>query len=267
MAATTPVRGSDEDEIPTRQPRILTIDIETAPNLAYVWGLFNENVPLARLIESTQVMCFAAKWYDQKSVQFFSQFEHSHETMIKEAYNLIDEADYIVGYNSKRFDYAHLSREFLLSGMSPPSPSTQIDLLQVVRQRFKFTSNKLDHVSQQLGIGTKIHKAVDFELWTGCMNNDPASWKIMERYNRQDVVLTEKLFDRLKPWFGSLLNVGLFTGVEGSCTKCGSLNTQKRGPRAKGKKLVQQWACMEPECGAWFTDDRALAKVTTAGII
>ena len=30
------------------QVRILTLDIENAPNLAHVWSLFNQNVSLAR---------------------------------------------------------------------------------------------------------------------------------------------------------------------------------------------------------------------------
>lgn len=260
-----PIRGSEEDEIPTRQPKLLTIDIETSPNLAYVWSLWDENIPLARLIESTDILCFAAKWYGTNKVEFYSQRDHGKETMVKEAHTLIDEADYLIHYNGKRFDYPHLCREFLLAKLPPPSPTTHIDLLQVVRQRFKFASNKLDHVAKELGVGTKVHKSVDFDLWTGCMNDDPKAWEIMERYNKQDVRLTEKVFDELRGWLGSLINIGLFTGKEGTCTGCGSDHTQKRGPRYKGKKLVQQWVCMD--CGQWWTDDRALAKVTTAGII
>ncbi len=52
--------------------KILTIDIETSPNLAHVWGLWNQNVGLPQLLEPTQMISFAAKWYETKSVQFYS---------------------------------------------------------------------------------------------------------------------------------------------------------------------------------------------------
>lgn len=261
------LRGSEDDTIPTQKsgPKILTIDIETSPSLAYVWKIWDENIGINQLVDVTETLCFSAKWYGQKKTMFFSSYEHGPETMVKEAYELIDQADIIIHWNGKRFDMPHLSREFLLAQMTPPSPVQQIDLMQVVRQRFKFTSNKLDFVAQQLGVGSKIHKGVDFTLWKGCMDGDPEAWKTMEKYNRQDVVITEKVFDKIKPWLGGLMNVGLFTGDSFACNICGSESLQRRGFKYKKKTIVQQYACMD--CGAWATDDRALAKTTTSGII
>ncbi len=248
----------------TDGPRILTIDIETSPNLAHVWRIFQENVGISQILEASEVLCFAAKWYDEKQVMFYSQPEHTQETMIKTAYDLIDEADVVVHYNGKRFDVPHLSREFLLAGMTPPSPIRQIDLLQIVRQRFKFTSNKLDYVAQQLGLGKKTSHT-GHELWLGCINGDPNAWRLMEKYNKQDVRLTEKVFDRLKPWLGNQMNVGLYTGSEFACPTCGSANVQKRGTKVRAKSTVQQYACMD--CGAWSTDGVSLTKTTLSGII
>jgi hypothetical protein len=263
---TVALRGSADDTLPVspQGPKILTIDIETSPNLAYVWGLFNENIPLQRLVESSEMLCFAAKWEHERKIMFFSRAQHGTETMIKEAYRLIDEADVLVHYYGKRFDYPYLCREFLLAGMSPPSPTQQIDLLtDVIRKKFKFTSNKLDHIAKELGVGEKIHKAVDFELWVGCMRGDPAAWATMERYNKQDVRITEQVFYKVKPWLGGLMNVGLYTGGVG-CVVCGSANIQRRGFKYKSKTVVQQYACMD--CGAWSTDNKALAKTELVGI-
>ena len=36
--------------------KILLLDTETSPNTAFVWGLFNENIPLARLIDTSEVL-------------------------------------------------------------------------------------------------------------------------------------------------------------------------------------------------------------------
>lgn len=246
-------------------PRILTVDIETSPSLAYIWRLFDENIGISQIVDSTEMLCFAAKWYGEKKVHYFSQYEHGQETMVKEIYDMMDEADIVVHFNGKRFDVPHINREILLANMTPPSPIRQIDLLQVVRQRFKFTSNKLDYVVQQLGLGAKMHKGVDFSLWKGCLDNDPDAWRIMEKYNKQDVVVTEKLFDRIKPWLGNLAHVGLYTGVEHCCNICGSENLQKRGFKYSGSSVFQQYVCND--CGAWSQGNKRVAKTDTKGII
>ncbi len=44
------------------------------------------------------------------------------------------------------------------------------------------------------------------------MNKDPAAWKVMEKYNKQDVLLLEKVYDRLLPWIKSHPNHHLFNG-------------------------------------------------------
>ena len=92
---------------------LLTIDIETSPNLAHVWGIWQQNVGLPQLLESTEVLCWAAKWYDSDKVMFSSSFADSKETMVKKIWELLNEADVVVHYNGIKFDIPHLNREFL----------------------------------------------------------------------------------------------------------------------------------------------------------
>ncbi|MCX8455345.1 ribonuclease H-like domain-containing protein [Paenarthrobacter ureafaciens] len=180
-----------------KQVRILTLDIENAPNLAHVWSLFNQNVSLAQLQEVATVISVAAKWYGDKEVLFYSDRHNGHAEMIQAVHALVSEADLIVGYNSAGFDMKHLNREFILAGLNPPAPYKNVDLLQTIRKQFKFASGKLDHVAQQLGLGKKTSHA-GHELWVRCMAGDPKAWDTMRKYNKQDVVLTEKLYDRLR---------------------------------------------------------------------
>jgi len=41
--------------------KILTFDIETGPNIAYVWRLFKENIPLERFIETEKTLNISSK--------------------------------------------------------------------------------------------------------------------------------------------------------------------------------------------------------------
>jgi uncharacterized protein YprB with RNaseH-like and TPR domain len=188
--------------------KLLCLDVETAPNLAHVWGLFDQNVGLNQLAAVSEIICFAAKWHGTKRVEFYSNHHDGHDEMIRQAYRLVDEADAIITYNGRAFDMKHLRREFVLAGLTPPSPHKDIDLLQTVRAQFKFASGKLEHVASQLGIGHKL-KHQGFELWLGCLRGEPKAWATMKRYNVQDVLLTERLYDRLLPWIPNHPHRGL----------------------------------------------------------
>ena len=78
------------------KPRILVIDIETAPASGYIWKLFDVNVSLSQLIDTSKVICFAAKWVGDKKVIFHSNQEDTHKKMIKKAWDLFNEADKVV---------------------------------------------------------------------------------------------------------------------------------------------------------------------------
>lgn len=227
-------------------PKILTIDIETAPAIVYSFGLHNQNHSIDQIIQSPYMLCFAAKWHDEDEVMFFRG-----EGMVVEAHRLLDEADVVVHFNGNSFDVPHLNREMWLLGLPPYSPFQPIDLLKVFRKQFRFISNKLDHLVQEAGLGHKLHHS-GFTLWKQVMDGDPEAWKLFEEYNKTDVVLTEKLYDGTLPWIPSHPNVLLYTddpsGI--ACTYCGSLDYQMRGPRRLATGIYQQYQCNK--CGAWF---------------
>lgn len=239
--------------------RTLVVDIETSPNLAHVWGLWDQNVSLSQLRETGQVISFAAKWLDSRKIEYRSDFHDGHDVMVRRAHELFDEADAIVHYNGTRFDVPHLHREFLLAGLAPPSPHKDIDLLRTVRARFKFVSNKLDHVSQQLGLGGKVQHT-GHDLWVRCMAGDPKAWATFKMYNVQDVALTEALYLRLLPWITGHPHRGLIDGVPGqSCGKCGGAHLTKRGFDFTATGRYQRLQCQG--CGAWSREGKRLAGV------
>lgn len=230
------------------EPKILCIDIETAPHLAYVWNLYDEPVNIERLEESGRVLCFGAKWLGEKRIKFFSEPDDGHDGMVLAAHELLDEADAVMHYNGARFDVPHLNREFVEAGLTPPSPYQQIDLYAVVKRRFKFPSNKLEYVSRALGLEGKV-KHEGFELWRKCLEGDAAAWRRMERYNRRDVKLLEDLYRVLLPWVPNLVNRHLYD-AKGGCPACGSQRTESRGYYRTKVSRYRNLHCTE--CGTWW---------------
>jgi len=223
------------------EPKILVIDIETSPASGYIWKLFDVNVSLSQLIDTSKVICFAAKWVGEKKVTFASNQEDTHKAMIKKAWDLFNEADAVIGYNSKNFDCKILNKEFILAGFPPPAPYKHIDLLHTMKNKFKFMSNKLDHVSQELGIGKKTsHQG--FELWQACMNDDVNAWKLMKKYNINDVKLTEELYEKVKGWLKTTFNFNEHS-EEMVCPNCGSHNVTKNGTYKSPTRAYQKYVC------------------------
>lgn len=223
--------------------KILHLDIETAPNKVYCWGLWNQNVSINQIVEPGYTMCWAAKWDDNREVMFDSLFKSPEIDMLMKMWQLLDEADAVVHYNGEKFDIPTLNREFIRYGLAPPSPYHHIDLLRVVKKRFKFPSNKLDYVAQTLGLGAKTQHS-GMELWKGCMDNDPKSWKIMERYNKQDVRLLPKLYRELLPWIKNHPNHALYeTSDRPVCPNCGSKKVKKNGTETTLTMKYQRYKC------------------------
>ena len=92
--------------------KILLLDIETAPNTAYVWGLWKQNISISQIVDSSSMLCWAAKWLDSPEVMF-SSILMGKKGMLKEIHKLLDQADAVVHYNGSRFDIPTLNKEFL----------------------------------------------------------------------------------------------------------------------------------------------------------
>ncbi len=245
-------------------PRILTIDIETSPNMAHVWSLWNVNVGLNQLLESGEVICFAAKWYGEKKVHYYSNYHDGHEAMVLAAHELLSQADIVVHYNGKRFDIPHLNREFLEAGLEPPAPYVQVDLYQTAKSKFRFPSNKLDYIAQTLNIGAKTSHA-GHQLWLDCLAGSKTAWKTMKQYNIHDVELTERLYVKLHPWIQPHPNVNLYRDVlEEGCPSCGSAELRREGTAKTTVGVYQRYQCRD--CGKWSRGKHNLGSVDVRGI-
>ena len=83
-------------EVLGQPPKVLTLDIETSPHLAWSFSLWNTTISPDMIVEPSRVLCFAAKWLTGSKVMLFSEWEHGHDEMIRQAHRLIDECDILV---------------------------------------------------------------------------------------------------------------------------------------------------------------------------
>jgi len=242
--------------------KILLLDIETAPNLAYVWGLWDQNIGTNQIADSSYVLCWAAKWLGEKEIMFDSVEKSGTKPMLKGIHALLGEADAVVHYNGVKFDIPTLNKEFLVNKMAPPAPYKQVDLFRVSKGAFRFQSNKLDYVSKSLGHGQKV-KHAGFQLWVDCMAGDKKAWKKMEEYNKGDVKILEKVYYDFRPWIRNHPNLGIYDDKR-VCPHCGNTRLQSRGTYPTREGSYVKYQCVGKNgCGAWSRGKVRLSKSQT----
>jgi DNA polymerase elongation subunit (family B) len=239
---------------PDYKKKILLFDIETAPNLAYVWGKWEQDVIAFK--EHWYMISFAWKWLGEKETyvvalpdfKTYKKDKTSDEELCKKLWDLFNEADILIGHNGDSFDIKKSNARFLKWGLEPPHPYKTVDTLKIARRNFKLDSNKLDDLGDYFKLGRKVHTG-GFNLWLGCLSGDVDSWALMKKYNRQDVILLEKVYYKLRGWDKSAPNLNLIYGGIFNCPKCGSNHVNKQGFNRSKVAIYQSYHCMN--CGGW----------------
>ena len=241
----------------TDGPKVLSWDIETAPNAAQVWGIWKQNIGVKQIISDWWVLCWAAKWLgsdeimSDAGINYKTAFKRDMEDDSRTCasiWNLLDEADWVVTHHGNRFDIPKMNSRFLFHGMDPPSPFRSIDTCQIAKQIFGFTSNKLEYIADHLGVGKKIDTG-GFGLWARCLQRDPQAWDDMVTYCRRDVELLERVYLKMRPWSKSHPNWGLYVenADDPMCPKCGGA-VNRKGFEYTTVGRYQRYKCKA--CGA-----------------
>jgi hypothetical protein len=240
-------------------PKILTLDIETAPIQASVWRLFKENIGINQIEQDWYVLSWAAKWYHEDGVMYEDKSDswntEDDSELLKEIWRLLDEADIIITQNGKRFDEKKLNARFLLNDMKPPSSYRHIDTLEIAKRHFGFSSNKLEYMTDKLCKKYKKLKHKNypgFELWKFCLKGDGLAWKEMQDYNINDVLSLEELYTILRPWYKAHPNLNLYYSDNEVRCKCGSTNFEHNGYHYTNLSKFNRFQCVD--CGGEVRD-------------
>lgn len=238
-----------------RKLNILYLDIETAPNLGFTWGTYEQDV--IDFVRPWYILSIAWAWNDAPvevlALPDFASYKPeglnsltaNHDgPLCRHIAKLLNKADIVVAQNGKAFDVKKINTRFFIHQIDPPAPYVVIDTLLEARKKFAFNSFKLDHMVKQLGEGEKI-KHRGFEMWLGCMNGVMTDWADMKRYNKHDVVILRRLYKRELTWMNrhpAMHSTG--------CPKCRSKLVKPNGFVITLAGKFQRYKCMA--CRSWL---------------
>jgi len=248
-------------------PKILILDIETAPMEARVWGLFNQNISLESVLKHTAIISWAAKWRGSDKVMYFDNRNKKDARDDKELcegiHSLMQEADVIIWHNGDKFDKGKLYYRFAVHKLPEPGLYKSIDTLKIAKSKFYFDSNKLAHLTK---LFCKKHVKLDHrkfpgnELWNQCLAGNLEAWKEMEDYNKVDVLALEELyFDHLAAYDTQSVNFSVYSTDFTFRCNCGSDDIRPIKGKfyvTKSKSKFQIYRCSR--CGKLHRDSKNL---------
>ena len=242
-----------------KTPKIYLLDIETSPILGYTWGTWEQNV--LKVLEPFKIIsCSWKELHSQETVvkglcdyKGYKKNVVDDEKLVREIWDVLDKADICIAHHGDKFDFKKLFARFVFYGLGAPSYFKTIDTKKVASKYFAFDGNSLNALGQFFGEGKK-HETGGFETWVRCMAGDAEAWNLMKEYNRQDVILLEKVYLRLRPFITNHPDLNIITGNGKSkltCGTCLSTNVQKRGFSLTRTGSKQRFQCRD--CHAWGT--------------
>ena len=229
--------------------KTLILDIETAPSLAYVWSFWKQNVG-HEMVEDYggYIMSCALKWLGDTEVTYLENRDDDDKDIVEKICKFLDEADFVVAHNGKKFDIPFIKARAAINGIQPPSPFKVIDTLIIAKKEMSFKRNTLQFLAEALDVEIRKFdhaKYPGFKLWKACMEQEDDAWLEMKKYNILDVEVLEQVYLRLRPWYSQHPNVT--TGDDPLtyvCPKCGSTHVRKYGWYYTNKGKYQKWQCM-----------------------
>lgn len=242
-------------------PKILIVDIETAPLIAHVWAIWDQTIGLNQVVKDWHMLSWCAKWLEpgpyaksDKSVVFKSQKGKKDvsddKQLIQEIRDLLDEADIVLTQNGIRFDNRKINAKCLEYGIKPPSSFRHLDTKVIFQKHFDLPSYKLEYLTNKFNKRYKKLKHNEFpghDMWTECLKGNPRAWDCMEKYNKYDVLALEELWHVVSAWDTSINFAWYSDKIEDTCS-CGShkfLPKDKYHYTNAGK--YQKYVCAE--CG------------------
>lgn len=252
-----------------KSPRIVTLDIETAPMQSYNWAIWDQNIGLNQIMVEWSILSFSAKWLGEKKIVYMDtggrgvDKVRDDSLLLQTLWRILDEADIVVSQNGKSFDIKKINARMLMAGFKPYSPIKQIDTKIVAKKHFAFTSNKLAWMSEHITVAQKDEhkKFPGFELWAECLKDNPDAWREMKHYNCIDTVTTEELYLKMRPWIEGHPNIAAYSELTmPACPKCGSERVVKRGSALTQSGEYHRYQCKA--CGGWSRSRYTLNTIT-----
>lgn len=255
-----------DDEIQNiKKPRIVSFDLEVSPALGYFYPPTWET-GILKTVHRQKLMSFAWQVVGEKKITAmnlsqmpnYKKNPQDDKLLVMELHKVMSNADILLGQNSDQFDVRMARYFFLLNGLEPLAPTKYLDTKKIAKRYFKFLNNTLDNLGEEMGYGGKTQITYK-DLWVAAfLEGDQKSWKLMDKYCKNDVDQTTKIYLKMRPFMNQHPSLSRISGEESSCPRCGGYDFRIKAYRTTNTSRYHQYQCNE--CLGFFSDRKAITE-------
>jgi len=245
-------------------PRIILFDLETLPNLPEALKVWTDlsNFPGQTLRASiSSVICAGWKVLGEDKINCINAWDfpawkknvNDDKPICLALYEVLKDADCVITHNGKRFDWKFFQSRLLFHGLPPLPKIHHVDTCAEAKKNLFVLNNRLNTIARFLTDKEKARHE-GWDLWVKTHARYPKAMKTMTAYCKQDVLVLEEIFRRLRPVISSLPNYNLFNPLkEKSCPNCGSSRLRSEGKRHTSTRSYRRYICQD--CNTWSRTD------------
>lgn len=201
------------------------------------------------------ILCGATKLVGEKQIKCWSIADSStfsddptnDKEICKAILESLEDADMWVAHFGKWFDRPMMNTRLLGHGLPPLPPIPLIDTWKIAKDNLRLNSNRLATIAAWAGLEEKT--PLSGPIWIKAMAGHRPSIKYVIKHCKQDVVVLEQVYEKIKCLSTTHPNVNLVDGRENSCPICGEANLHKRGFQWARTRRYQRYQCQK--CGGW----------------
>lgn len=253
QALTARFNKNKSKKVITPKARILVMDIETSPFTAYSYNRWQVNISdVMRRDDNIMILSFAYKWLGEDKVYYEENRKHCDKNILKKLSTVLNTADIVIGHNMGRFDTPMVNTRLVMNDLPPCSPYRIIDTLKIAKKHYRFERNTLDWVARSLKCSRKLeHKNFPgMSIWIEMLQGNDEAWIENKAYNKMDVIVTEEVYEKMKPFAKPHPSIVVGTGGRKKCcVTCSSDDIVKDGFSYTNVSKFQQYRCNK--CGSY----------------
>ncbi len=251
---------TERNHRPRKQPRLLSIDIETLPLKYYAWSPYGDYLGRQLLIEDWSLLSYSAKWVGDDRIMSNvltpeEAVKRDDRRIAAEIWQLLDKSHIWITHNGRRFDIRKINTRFWKHQLHKPSQGKLIDTLVTAKSVFGLTYNTMDFIAEFIERDEKLHTNMD--LWARADRGDPAALDEMLAYNEQDVRTQEQIYMRMREWIPNHPNLTIYNHHDkNACPVCLHKEQKQIGFFYTNKKRYPEFRCKG--CGTTWHGSKAV---------
>jgi len=214
-------------KLKVKETKILVYDIETTMIRANVFWTGKQYIGHRQLSEEPKIITVAWKWIGSNKVEHLTWDSNKDDKkLVADFLVQYNKADVVIGVNNDNFDNRWMAARAAKYSLEFNHFVKSFDVQKQAKKAFRIPSYSMEYMAKYFGLTQKLShegRIMWEKIQWGTKKESKEYLQKMVDYNIGDIITTEELYVKLRPYFKAKFHVGVIEGGEKfSCPECGS---------------------------------------------